>query len=269
MDKEKAYFVLVSEKPSVHGKPGAIVEQTLKLAASGLASLVTRTARQRKTGRSYHEAKLANIGEEKAELLLSLTDRVKQKKEGIAGTGSYRLIRYEEAAGAAVVVGQQTGVYVDFPGTGKVDLTEMYQRVLPFDDIWAFGRCQQLPKRNGKKRMHQFAAKWVKLLLQREKDPEKFWLQFDKLGDACSKLGFRMDSGTGFVKRYLECAAMRSEAFAKVLPTVIDIELLGSAIYSLWRYKTHWESFDGSVSWSENSQQCFLLLFQRLEELTK
>ena len=90
MDKEKAYFVLVSEKPSVHGKPGAIVEQTLKLAASGLASLVTRTARQRKTGRSYHEAKLANIGEEKAELLLSLTDRVKQKKEGIAGTGSYR-----------------------------------------------------------------------------------------------------------------------------------------------------------------------------------
>ena len=37
MDKEKAYFVLVSEKPSVHGKPGAIVEQTLKLAASGLA----------------------------------------------------------------------------------------------------------------------------------------------------------------------------------------------------------------------------------------
>ena len=55
MVKEKDYFVLVSERPSLNGSPDDIVEQTLKISDTGLAWFATRTASQKETGRGYHE----------------------------------------------------------------------------------------------------------------------------------------------------------------------------------------------------------------------
>lgn len=168
MVKEKDYFVLVSERPSLNGSPDDIVEQTLKISDTGLAWFATRTARQKETGRGYHEKYVSRIGEWRAEILLRMTDRVKQRAEFPSGDRPYMLTRHWESSGDKIVVGQQNGVPILGQADRSLDLTEMYQRFLPFHDIWAFGRCMPLPQMNWKERIHQFAEDWIDLLNQRE-----------------------------------------------------------------------------------------------------
>ena len=97
MVKEKDYFVLVSERPSLNGSPDDIVEQTLKISDTGLAWFATRTARQKETGRGYHEKYVSRIGEWRAEILLRMTDRVKQRAE-FPAIGNHRETRLSLAS---------------------------------------------------------------------------------------------------------------------------------------------------------------------------
>lgn len=270
MVKEKDYFVLVSERPSLNGSPDDIVEQTLKISDTGLAWFATRTARQKETGRGYHEKYVSRIGEWRAEILLRMTDRVKQRAEFPSGDRPYMLTRHWESSGDKIVVGQQNGVPILWQADRSLDLTEMYQRFLPFHDIWAFGRCMPLPQMNWKERIHQFAEDWIDLLNQRESNPKRFWLHFIGLGHECAESGFYMDTGKEFRKRYPDCFDVdECDYLEELISSIDDRELIGSAIFSMWRYKTHWETFDGSIIWPDNAQKWFLLLFQRLEEMTR
>ena len=59
------------------------------------------------------------------------------------------------------------------------------------------------------------------------------------MADECVALGFEMDCGHAFSERYGQ-AANNHEALDSIIDDVTDIPLLGSAIYSQWRYFNHW-----------------------------
>lgn len=55
-------------------------------------------------------------------------------------------------------------------------------------------------------------------------------------------------------------------AFSRVLRQIEDIGLLGSAIFSKYRYITHWAYCDNLLS--ESNREWFKMAFKRLQELT-
>ena len=58
------------------------------------------------------------------------------------------------------------------------------------------------------------------------------------MADDCDALGFEMDCGHAFSEKYGN-AANNHEALDRIIDDVTDIPLLGSAIYSQWRYFNH------------------------------
>lgn len=106
--------------------------------------------------------------------------------------------------------------------------------------------------------IHVFVLRGLEIMdtnygqLEREISAEQMW-----------KLGFEMDTGNSFVERYGYDAFNDPEAFEKAC--VDDVVLLGSAIFSQWRYWTHW----AFAPIDKQSQQWFTLAFARLAELTE
>ena len=82
------------------------------------------------------------------------------------------------------------------------------------------------------------------------------------LADDCDALGFEMDSGEAFSKRYGNAVNNYGE-LKKIIDYINDIELLGSAIYSRWRYFNHW-AYDGEEILELKNRSWFILALNRL-----
>lgn len=109
---------------------------------------------------------------------------------------------------------------------------------------------------------YQFARKW---LLRFQKNEDTASREFSQ---DCKGLGFSMDCGQKFLESYPDTGAFRSaKGLERILTQITDPNLLGSAIYSKWRWITHWE-YRGSLA-SEENKRWFLLALKRLSELTK
>ena len=80
----------------------------------------------------------------------------------------------------------------------------------------------------------------------------------------CTSLGFEMDCGDSFQRKYGEEAFCSEEAFARIVDTITDVKVLVSGIFSQWRYYNHWaessKALYDAVGW-------FKLAFNRLNEL--
>lgn len=87
------------------------------------------------------------------------------------------------------------------------------------------------------KQVHDFAIKW----LDKFHGPEIHYVELvdHYLADECAALGFQMDCGNAFAVKYGD-AAFKQDALSGIIDDVTDIDLLGSAIYSRWRYFNHW-----------------------------
>jgi hypothetical protein len=85
------------------------------------------------------------------------------------------------------------------------------------------------------------------------------------MADDCQKLGFEMDCGHTFQERYGKAVYDVAE-LRKIIEHVSDIKLLGSAIYSQWRYFNHWVYSAADILESEN-REWFIVALKRLEEL--
>ena len=86
-------------------------------------------------------------------------------------------------------------------------------------------------------------------------------------GDECFALGFEMDCGNAFEAAFPDANAFNDyKALDKIIEQVQDVSLLGSAIFSKWRYITHW-SF-GEPLLSARNRPWFILAFGRLAALT-
>ena len=116
-----------------------------------------------------------------------------------------------------------------------------------------------------KKKIARFAQKYIDYFEYKYKQPETYYYIFDSptFPDECWSLGFEMDCGHSFIKLYGEAAWNSAEALSTVINKINDVKVVGSALFSQWRYYNHW-SYSHAT---EDARQWFLMLFRRLQQL--
>ena len=114
-----------------------------------------------------------------------------------------------------------------------------------------------------KKKYIKFADKWMAKFM----DPNinDYVLLDPPMGEECASLGFKMDCGQGFKEVYGD-ASDNYKMLQGIIHQVTDIDLLGSAIYSQWRYFNHW-AYNGSAILEPENRKWFIIALKRLKEL--
>lgn len=116
-----------------------------------------------------------------------------------------------------------------------------------------------------KNQIHAFAAKWIDKF--QDENIDYIELADHYMADDCAALGFEMDCGHAFGEAYGK-AASDVEELKKVIDSIVDIPLLGSVIYSRWRYFNHW-AYTGAEILEPKNRAWFVLALSRLAELSK
>ena len=114
------------------------------------------------------------------------------------------------------------------------------------------------------KQVHDFAIKWIDKF--RDQNINYVELVDHYMADDCAALGFQMDCGHAFSEKYGN-AASKSDELDKIIDDVTDIDLLGSAIYSQWRYFNHW-AYDAASILEPENRSWFILALSRLAILS-
>ncbi|MBR6057891.1 MAG: hypothetical protein IKP58_06970 [Victivallales bacterium] len=109
--------------------------------------------------------------------------------------------------------------------------------------------------------INAFAHKWHAKVLARSRDIEQ-----PAFADECTALGFEMDCGESFSKAFPDIDFRDVDGFEKVVVGIDDIFLLGTAIFSYWRWFTHWNEFHDICG--DEPSKWFLSAFDRLIEMT-
>lgn len=112
--------------------------------------------------------------------------------------------------------------------------------------------------------IHEFAVKWCDKFRNQKINYIELVDHF--MADDCVALGFEMDCGHAFAEKY-GSAANNSNDLDKIIDEVDDISLLGSAIYSRWRYFNHW-AYSGEEILEPQNRTWFILALSRLALLT-
>ena len=109
----------------------------------------------------------------------------------------------------------------------------------------------------------EFTQKWT----TKFQDPDVCYIDLvdHYMADDCQELGFEMDCGRAFQERYGKAVCDVTE-LRKIIECVSDIKLLGSAVYSQWRYFNHWAYSAAEILEPEN-REWFIVALKRLEEL--
>lgn len=115
------------------------------------------------------------------------------------------------------------------------------------------------------KQIHDFAVKWC----DKFRDPNSNYIELVDhfIADDCAALGFEMDCGHAFSEKYGQ-ASTNHEILNRIIDDVTDIHLLGSAIYSRWRYFNHW-AYDGAEILEPENRAWFILALNRLALLSE
>lgn len=114
------------------------------------------------------------------------------------------------------------------------------------------------------KQVHKFAVKWYDKFSDKKTNFTELVDHY--MADDCEALGFEMDCGHAFSEKYGD-AASSNEALERIIDDVDDIPLLGSAIYSRWRYFNHW-AYSGEEILEPKNRTWFILALSRLAMLT-
>lgn len=117
--------------------------------------------------------------------------------------------------------------------------------------------------------MRLFAKKWCDKFRIAETNYYEFIDPKDgepDMGAEMRELGFKMDCGNAFMSVYGNAINDEKE-LRKIIDCIHDVELLGSAIYSKWRYYNHW-AYSGAEILEPQNRKWFILALRRLAELT-
>ncbi len=114
-----------------------------------------------------------------------------------------------------------------------------------------------------KSRIFSFAVKWLELFKNHKNIPEYLYTDHRFLGRELSDLGFIMDCGGSINGKFPDTNTGSLEGLKSIIDKV-EIKTLGNAIYSEWRYFSHWAI--GGMQ--EENYQWFVVAFTRLVELT-
>lgn len=115
-----------------------------------------------------------------------------------------------------------------------------------------------------KKDIHNFAVRYYNLYASPqtvEREVREGFFEY------CSALGFKMDCGKKFIAVYSKEVFYENEELIKIISEIDDVALLGSAIFSHWRYVTHWGY--GDFLLDKTHRPWFITAFKRLVELTE
>lgn len=88
----------------------------------------------------------------------------------------------------------------------------------------------------------------------------------EKFGDECNRLGFKMDGGQSFDEAFPDSKAISGDpdSLSNIISQVEDVDLLGSLIYSEWRFLTHWNN--GPYD-PEKTSEWFRIAIKRISEI--
>lgn len=114
------------------------------------------------------------------------------------------------------------------------------------------------------KQVYDFAVKWC----DKFRNPNINYIELvdHYMADDCDALGFMMDCGNAFSDKY-GAAFNDHKELDKIINDVNDIDLLGSAVYSQWRYFNHW-AYSGEEILEFRNRSWFILALERLAMLT-
>lgn len=115
------------------------------------------------------------------------------------------------------------------------------------------------------KKINVFAKKWIKKFT--DDNINYVELVDHYLADDCDEIGFIMDCGRSFSEKY----GKAFEGYLELEPVINDIyeiDLIGSAIYSKWRFYNHW-AYDSSSILCNTSRDWFIAMFERIIEITE
>ena len=110
------------------------------------------------------------------------------------------------------------------------------------------------------KQINIFATKWREKICDQKTNYVELIDGF--MGDDCKALGFEMDWGAAFLDKYGE-AINDPNKLGEIINKVTDIPLLGSAIFSKWRYFNHW-AYSGSEIMEPTNREWFIIALSRL-----
>ena len=238
------------------------VEQHLTISASGRVWFSARNYEQYLAGKGFCRRKQVNIGPWKAGFLLQLVGAMGEKPR-VTDCGTYDVTLYDQSGGKKKTISGSLIDEAEVPLYGsKTSLTRLIRRYVPVYGLWVFNGSLS-PDYEGKKAIHLFCKRWEELLPSGEQAEHEF---ADSFGEECEELGFQMDTANEFSKRYPGCFSTGNSVIDKVINTIDDVDLLGSAVFSQWRYLTHWAYM---FTLNEKTVHWFLLVLDRMKELTR
>lgn len=237
------------------------VEQHLTISSSGNIWFSAKNYGQHTEGKGISRSSRLNIGKWKAEHLISLLNQLPEDDYFVTDCGSFELhFRYDNGH-IRRLYGSLIGEVTVFEHGQPVDLTRLIRRYIPVHCLWVFD-SEMSPDYEGKKAIHLFAKKWLKELSGNPQIDNAFE---DAFGNECAGLGFQMDSGEEFTRQYPECGPAHNNVTEQTVENITDIDLLGSAVYSFWRFKTHW---DYSYHLSPDDCSWIKLILEQMMTLT-
>ena len=111
--------------------------------------------------------------------------------------------------------------------------------------------------------IRRFAKKWLSFFSKSHLDNLLF--ESCDFADECMTYGFEMDCGKSFERKYPGKSVFETtDGLLEVINEVDDILLLGNAIFSQWRYYTHW-----AMSGLDKFQEWFFIAFSQLLKLSE
>ena len=104
---------------------------------------------------------------------------------------------------------------------------------------------------------HEFIQKWQPILTHWNGAAEN-----PQFAEDCWSCGFEMDGGSSLVALCPEKDWLRAAVLKENIYLITDIKVLGSAIFSHWRYYTH-----GIGPLADDAEEWFSIAFDHLAKL--
>ena len=116
-----------------------------------------------------------------------------------------------------------------------------------------------------KEKIRRFALVWQQMYLNHKTIPLSFFEDVSLMGEGMADLGFEMDCGKSLERAFPDINALGDSTALERIINQIDLQTLGNAIFSQWRYWNHWSM----APMDEDDYQWFVISFSRLAELAE
>ena len=123
---------------------------------------------------------------------------------------------------------------------------------------------KQTPLANNK-RIRTFALVWEQMYRNHTTIPHSFFEDMSFIGEGMADLGFVMDCGKSMKSTFPNVDVFNNNEALKQILEKVNLQTLGNAIFSQWRYWNHWSM----EPMKETDYEWFAIVFSRLAELAE